>query len=88
MKNKISNDNINEVGLALRSLTKDESTRSETARLRDIFDDVEATLRSGVRREVVLATLHEKGFSMTIASFKSALQRIRKERVSGKNGKN
>ena len=70
-----------EVGEALRSLVLDNSTRSETARLRDIFDDVEATLKRGVRRETVLQTLQEKGFTMTLASFKSALQRIRKERT-------
>lgn len=70
----------NDVGEALRSLVRDDSARSETARLRDIFDDVEATLTKGVRREAVLAILHEKGFTMTMASFKSALQRIRKEK--------
>lgn len=69
-----------DVGAALRGLVQDLSARSETARLRDIFDDVEAALQSGVRREAVLATLHEKGFTMTLTSFKSALQRIRKER--------
>ncbi|CAJ0808632.1 hypothetical protein [Ralstonia insidiosa] len=72
-----------EVGKALRSLISDSSARSETARLREIFDDVEATLQSGVRREAVLTTLHDKGFTMTMASFKSALQRIRKERKDG-----
>ncbi|WP_316685563.1 hypothetical protein [Ralstonia thomasii] len=51
--------------------------------MREIFDDVEATLQSGVRREAVLTTLHDKGFTMTMASFKSALQRIRKERKDG-----
>lgn len=70
----------NDVGEALRSLVLDESARSETARLRDIFDEVEAVLSKGVRRESVLETLHEKGFTMTMASFKSALQRIRKEK--------
>ncbi len=69
-----------DVGSALRNLVHDSSTRSETARLRDIFDDVEAALQSGVRRDAVLATLHEKGFTMTQNSFKTALQRIRKER--------
>ncbi len=69
-----------DVGEALRSLAKDDSARSETARLRDIFDEVEATLAKGVRREAVLATLHEKGFTMSLTGFKTALQRIRKER--------
>jgi hypothetical protein len=65
----------------LRALASDEKTRPETARLRDVFDDVEAALQSGVRREAVLAALHEQGFKMTMASFKSALERIRKQRA-------
>lgn len=70
-----------DLGIALRELAKDGSAKSETARLRDIFDDVEEALRSGVRRGAVLAKLNENGFTMTAASFKSALQRIRKERA-------
>lgn len=73
-------DSTEDVGDALRSLVKDDSARSETARLRDIFSDVEAALNKGVRREAVLKLLHEKGFTMTMASFKSALQRIRAEK--------
>ncbi|KAF1003912.1 MAG: hypothetical protein GAK28_04375 [Luteibacter sp.] len=65
---------------ALRALTEDATARSDTARLRDVMDEVEAALKAGVRREAVLAKLHENGFTMTLASFKSALQRIRKER--------
>lgn len=68
------------IAKALHLLKDNASTRSETARLRDVFDDVEAALNSGVRREAVLATLQQNGFTMTMASFKSALQRIRKER--------
>jgi hypothetical protein len=64
----------------LRALATGEKARSETARLRDVFDDVEAALRSGVRRETVLKALQEQGFKMKMASFKSALERIRKER--------
>lgn len=71
-----------DLGEALRSLSMDDSSRSETARLRDVFDDVEIALGKGVRREAVLALLNEKGFTMTLASFKSALQRIRKERAA------
>lgn len=75
---KTSGNNL--VG-ALRALTEDTSARSETARLRDVFDEIEAALNAGVRREAVLATLHESGFTMSFTGFKSALQRIRKERV-------
>lgn len=66
---------------ALRGLKQDTSARSETARLRDIFDEVEATLKAGVRRERVLDTLRANGFTLTLLGFKTALQRIRKERT-------
>lgn len=81
-KKKSDDMNREDLAAAVRSLAKPVPARSETARLRDIFDDVETVLQSGVQREVVLATLHEKGFTMTPKSFKSALQRIRKERSS------
>ena len=65
---------------ALRALRNDATARSDTARLRDIFDEVEAALRSGVRQEALLGALNQNGFQMKTAGFKSALQRIRKER--------
>lgn len=71
----------NEVTARLRALASDDNRRSETARLRDVFDDVEMTLSKGVSQFDVLAELHKLGFTMTMASFKSALQRIRKERT-------
>lgn len=70
----------NDISARLRALATDEKRRPETARLRDVFDDVEAALRAGVHQADVLAELHQAGFKMTLASFKSALQRIRKER--------
>ncbi|MGV1010175.1 MAG: hypothetical protein ACOYBY_16465 [Dermatophilaceae bacterium] len=70
----------NDITQRLRALASDDKRRPETARLRDIFEEVEATLRAGVSQTDVLAELHAAGFSMTLASFKSALQRIRKER--------
>lgn len=75
----------NDISARLRALATDEKRRPETARLRDVFDDVEATLRAGVPQADVLAELHQAGFKMTMASFKSALQRIRKERASAAN---
>lgn len=71
-----------DVTARLRELATDDKKRTETARLRDVFDDVEATLKAGVSQADVLATLKASGFTMTMASFKSALQRIRKERRS------
>ncbi|MFZ6774556.1 hypothetical protein ACO0LB_17775 [Undibacterium sp. SXout7W] len=77
----IKNTRTTDISQALRELKQNDALRSETDRLRDIFDDVEAALKSGVKREVVLSTLHEKGFTMKMTSFKSALQRIRKEKA-------
>ena len=62
--------------------------RPEIARLRDIFEDVERALNAKTSHEVVLAGLHELGFKMNINSFRSALQRIRKERGILKSRKN
>lgn len=58
--------------------------RPDTARLRDIFDDVEVALKAKVPQTTVLAELESLGFTMKLAGFKSALQRIRKERKETK----
>lgn len=70
-------DSVAEV---LRSLATGDKARSETARLRDVFPDVEAALRAGVSREAILEALHGQGFTMKPKSFESALYRIRRER--------
>jgi len=56
--------------------------RSETARLRDILDEIETALSAGVSRDAVFNTLREQGFRMTFKSFESALYRIRKKQSS------
>ncbi|KGV60443.1 hypothetical protein [Burkholderia pseudomallei] len=52
---------------------------SKIARLRVLYDHIDAALRRGAKRQEVLDVLNADGFSMTMASFKSALQRIRAE---------
>jgi len=54
--------------------------RSETARLREVLDDVEAALSAGASHAAVLETLHAQGFTLTASSFESTLARLRKER--------
>jgi|ThiBio_inoc_biof_1041523.scaffolds.fasta_scaffold00229_41 hypothetical protein len=76
----------NSVAEALRALAGGEG-RSETARLRDVFGEVEAALAAGVSRSAILQTLHEQGFTMTAKSFESALYRLRKQRAAGQLGK-
>lgn len=71
----------NKVASALQELATNDETRSETARLRDILDDVEAALDAGVNRVKVLEALHQQGFKMTLRAFDSALYRLRKQRA-------
>lgn len=66
----------------LRALASGEKDRSETARLRDVFTDVEAALKAGVSRAAVLEALHGQGFTMSLKSFESALYRIRRQRAT------
>lgn len=75
---------LNEINERLRALACDDMRRSEIARLRDVYDNVEAALQAGVKQADVLSELREAGFNMTIATFKSALQRIRKQRLASK----
>ena len=75
---QMQKDKVTEV---LRSLATGDKNRSETARLRDVFDDVENALQAGVVRTAILEALNAQGFTMTLKSFESALYRIRKERA-------
>lgn len=77
----------NSVAEVLQALAKGDKARSETARLRDVFDEVETAINAGVSRAAILAALHEKGFSMGMRSFESALYRIRKERANQSTAK-
>lgn len=61
--------------------------RPAIARLRDIFDDIEAALHAGVRRKDIHKTLNESGFKITFESFELAIYRIRKDRCAEKKQK-
>lgn len=72
--------NENSVAEALRALVTSGSKKSETARLRLVFDEIELAFESGVSRESMLETLHAQGFTMALRSFDNAMYRLRKER--------
>jgi len=76
--------NENSVAEALRALVTSGSKKSETARLRLVFDEVERAFAAGISRESMLETLHAQGFKMTLRGFDTVLYRLRKERESGK----
>lgn len=62
----------------LNELATAQIGRSETARLRDVFPEVERALAAGVSRQAVLDALHQDGFTMSLKTFEKALYRIRK----------
>ncbi len=63
----------------LRALASNDKKRSKAARLRDVFDEVEAALAAGVTR----AAVHEElkaHLDMSFPTFIGTLQRIRAKR--------
>lgn len=54
--------------------------RPAAARLRDLFDEVQAAIRAGVRRAVIRDALARNGLDMPFSTFTRTLARIRKER--------
>jgi len=67
----------------LRKLATGTANRPDTARLRDIFDEVEAALSAGVTHAAIHEALQTGGFKLTLKSFQSALYRLREERQKG-----
>ena len=63
----------------LRALATDDKKRSKAARLRDVIDDVEIALASGVPRSLVVKELAAHGLEMTLATFETTLKRIRQK---------
>ena len=57
--------------------------KTDTARLRDIFDDVEYALARKTQSDV-LSILHQGGFKFTEAGFRYSLAKIRRERGTGR----
>jgi len=72
-----------ELANALKVLLRDGKSRSETARLRDVFGDIETAMTAGVSRKAIVGKLKEHGFTMTLKSFESAVYRIRKSQREG-----
>ena len=64
----------------LKALASDDTKRSKAARLRDVIDEVEATLAAGITRAEVVKMLAENGLEMSLATFNSELQKIRNKR--------
>jgi len=72
--------NIKEISQSLRSLASKDKTRSKTAILRDVLDDVEIAMAAGVSQIAIVDELSRHGLDMSLPTFKSALSRLRKKR--------
>lgn len=72
----------NNISEKLQTLARGKN-RSATARIREIFDQIETALHAGVLRKDVHQALSESGISLSFASFELAVYRIRKERGKG-----
>ena len=57
-------------------------SRTKTARLREIFDEVEAAKDSGLSLKTIVAVLADRGLIFDLATFVNTRQRIKRERVS------
>jgi len=64
----------------LKELAESDPSRSAAARLRDIIDDVDAAIASGVKISVIRKTLSESGLNFTEASFIGTRARIKKNK--------
>lgn len=61
----------------LRLLANNDLERSKSARLRDVYNDVELALAAGVSKEKILKQLAEDGLVFTLDAFNTTLYRIR-----------
>lgn len=62
---------------ALGNLAKDPTAKSKIGRLRELWPHINQLNRSGVPHERIWQTLRENGFSMSFASYRQMLWRIR-----------
>lgn len=65
----------------MEELSRGSKNRPATARLKDIYDDIEIALFAEVNIEAIWQVLQDcEDYKMPLATFKSALDRIKKER--------
>lgn len=65
----------------MEELSRGSKNRPATARLKDIYDDIEIALFAEVNSEAIWQSLQDcEDYKMPLATFKSALDRIKKER--------
>jgi hypothetical protein len=71
----------------LAELAQSNATRSYTAQIRDLYDEIENALGSGVSRTVIHQKLVDSGMTLSLRNFDQALYRIRKSNKLSGQGK-
>lgn len=64
----------------LKLLAEDDTQRSKIARLRDVINEIEVALASGVKRTAIVAELEKHGLQMSASTFRGTLRRLRVQR--------
>lgn len=72
--------NSTKISEQLRKLATDNEKRTKSARLNDIFEDIEFALNNGIPRQIIVDLLNENGLEISLKSFESTLARLRKKR--------
>lgn len=70
-----------EIAESLRKLAGDKTKRNKTGILREVLDDIEACLASGISHADVVKVLNGHGLGMTYGTFGSTLRRLRQQRT-------
>lgn len=65
----------------LKELSEDKTNKSKTAQLREIIDQIEATIAAGVPHSTIVETLTNNGIEISINTFRASLKRIRKKKT-------
>lgn len=60
------------------------NSRSKTARLREIFDEVEAAKAAGLSLKTIVGVLESRGLKFNLETFVNIRHRIKNERKNGK----
>ncbi|WP_395009095.1 hypothetical protein [Undibacterium sp.] len=74
-----------EIKKELAKLAQGSENRKNTAKLEEVFLDIEAALKAGVSRQKVLEVLNENDIKMTLNTFNNAMYRLRKKHAGTQN---
>ena len=70
---------------ALQQLSKT-TFRNNTARLREIYDEVKALKCRGFSHKIIVETLNEQGLAFDLRTFEVTLYRLKKEHAKNQKG--